>query len=65
MILLGIELATFRLVAQSQPTASMHVPPLPLPYPKYSYILFVILAALNVIFIILETFLSFSHDTLD
>jgi hypothetical protein len=49
--------------AVSQPTAPLHVPPLPLPYPKYSYILFGILASLNVI--ILETILSFSYYTLD
>ena len=51
--------------AVSQPTAPLHVPPLPLPYPKYSYILFEILTSLNFIFIILETFLSFSRYTLD
>jgi len=50
--------------AVSQPTAPLHVPLLPLTYPKYSYILFGILASLNFIFIILENFLSFSRYSL-
>ena len=58
MILLGIEhLSTCSAV--SQPAAPLHVQPLPLPYPKYAYILFGILASLNFIFGILENFLSF------
>jgi hypothetical protein len=51
--------------AVSQPSVPLRVPTLPLPYHKYSYILFGILASLNFIFIIVETFLSFSHYTLD
>jgi hypothetical protein len=51
--------------AVSQPTALLHIPLSPLPYPKYSHILFGILSSFNFIFIILETFLNFSHDTLD
>jgi hypothetical protein len=51
--------------AVSQLAAPIHVPPLPLPYHKYSYILFGILASVNFIYIILEIFLGFSHYALD